>query len=228
MLSEEQRQAKKERQRRYREKNRERIAEYSRAYRKDNAEAIRQQEKSSPAREASQNRRDVVREATPERREWMRQYKRANRAAIAKQEREALEAMPHRKLAKNLRIRLNRAIKGGWKSGSAVELLGCSVEGAMKHIESLFEHGMSWDNWGEWHIDHIRPLASFDLENAEQLADACHYTNLRPLWKVDNLRKGARNTVGHTEINAFGDTSSGCALGQGTHRSDSGAAQCLH
>ncbi len=45
-------------------------------------------------------------------------------------------------------------------------------------------------------------------------------------WKVDNLRKGTRNTVGYTEINAFGDTSSGCALGQGTHRNDSGVAQC--
>jgi hypothetical protein len=53
-----------------------------------------------------------------------------------------------------------------------------------------------------------------------------HYTNLRPLWKADKLRKGARNTVRHTEINAFGDTSSGYALGQGTRRSDSGAAQC--
>ncbi len=96
----------------------------------------------------------------------------------------------------------------------------------MSHIESMFEPGMSWDNWGEWHIDHIRPLASFDLENAERLAEACHYTNLRPLWKVDNLRKGAKDTVGHTGINAFGDMSSGCALSQGTHRSDSGAVQC--
>ncbi len=96
----------------------------------------------------------------------------------------------------------------------------------MSHIESMFEPGMSWDNWGEWHIDHIRPLASFDLENAERLAEACHYTNLRPLWKVDNLRKGEKDTVGHTGINAFGDMSSGCALSQGTHRSDSGAVQC--
>lgn len=226
MLSEKQRQAKRERQRRYREKNRERIAEYLRAYRKKNADSIRQQEQTSLARKVIQKRRDAVRGMRPERQAYLWQYKQANRKKIAKQEREGLHANPQRKLAKNLRIRLNRAIKGGWKKGSAVELLGCSVEDAMMHIEALFEPGMSWDNWGEWHIDHIRPLASFDLEKAAQLAEACHYTNLRPLWKADNLRKGARNTVGHTEINAFGDTSSGYALGQGTHRSDSGAVQC--
>ena len=221
MLSEEQRQAKREQQRRYREKNRERIAEYSRAYRKDNAEAIRQQERNSEARKATQKRRDAARGMNPERKEYLRQYKQANRTEIAKKEREGLEANSQRKLAKNLRIRLNRALKGGCKNGSAVELLGCSTAEAINHIESMFEPGMSWSNWGEWHIDHILPLASFDLENAEQLAVACRYTNLRPLWKLDNLRKGARNTAGHAGINAFGDTSSGCALGQGTHRSDS-------
>ncbi len=226
MLSEEQRQAKKERQRRYREKSRERIAEYLRTYRTANAEAIRKQEKSSVARKKTQKKRDAIRNANPERREWMRQYKQANRERIAKQEREALCGNPQRKLAKNLRIRLNRAIKGGWKKGSAVELLGCSTAEAIKHIEAAFEPGMSWSNWGEWHIDHIRPLASFDLNDPEQLARACHYTNIRPLWKEDNLRKGARNTVGHTEIYACGDKSSGYALGPETHRSDSGAAQC--
>lgn len=60
------------------------------------------------------------------------------------------------------------------------------------HLEAQFQAGMSWDNYGEWHIDHIKPLASFDLEDTDQLKLACHYTNLQPLWAKDNLSKGAK------------------------------------
>lgn len=126
-MSEEQRQAKRNRQRRYRERNRERIAEYSRSYRRDNSDAIRKQEQNSPARKETQKKRNAGRGMDADRREYMRQYKQANRAEIAKNEREGLRSAPQCKLAKNLRIRLNRAIKGGWKNGSAVRLLGCSA-----------------------------------------------------------------------------------------------------
>ena len=53
---------------------------------------------------------------------------------------------------------------------------------------------MSWDNWNlaGWHIDHIRPLASFDLTDPVQLKQAAHYTNLQPLWAHDNYVKGSR------------------------------------
>ena len=49
---------------------------------------------------------------------------------------------------------------------------------------------MSWDNYGEWHIDHIRPMASFNLQEQEEQLKCCHYTNLQPLWAEENLRKG--------------------------------------
>lgn len=62
----------------------------------------------------------------------------------------------------------------------------------MSHLESLFKPGMSWENHGEWHIDHILPLASFDLTDEQQAAKACHYTNLQPLWASENMSKGAR------------------------------------
>jgi HNH endonuclease. len=53
---------------------------------------------------------------------------------------------------------------------------------------------MSWDNYGRdgWHIDHIRPCASFDLTDPEQQRQCFHYTNLQPLWAADNIRKGAK------------------------------------
>jgi len=91
-----------------------------------------------------------------------------------------------------LRNRLRSAINGNYKSGSAVGDLGCSIEAFKSYMESLFESGMTWDNWGVygWHIDHIMPLAGFDLTDRSQLLKACHYTNLKPLWCTENLKKG--------------------------------------
>ena len=98
----------------------------------------------------------------------------------------------HFKLACNIRSRLGAAIKNNWKSGSAVKDLGCSIEQLKKHLESQFQPGMTWNNWATdgWHIDHIVPLSSFNLENKEELKKACHYSNLQPLWAEDNLIKG--------------------------------------
>ena len=91
-------------------------------------------------------------------------------------------------------MRLHKALKNTFKSGSAVKDLGCSIEYLKAYLEGQFEPGMTWDNWGRrgWHIDHIRPLASFDLTDPEQFKQAVHYTNLQPLWAKDNLKKGKR------------------------------------
>jgi len=95
------------------------------------------------------------------------------------------------KLRSLLRCRLNAVIRGS-KKGSAVRDLGCSIEELKLYLEPKFQDGMTWDNWGKysWHVDHIVPLASFDLSDPEQLKKACHYTNLQPLWAYDNLSKG--------------------------------------
>jgi hypothetical protein len=71
-------------------------------------------------------------------------------------------------------------------------LIGCSVPQLRKHLEAQFTEGMTWDNHGEWHIDHIKPCASFDLTDAEQQLECFNYTNLQPLWASDNLSKGAK------------------------------------
>jgi hypothetical protein len=52
---------------------------------------------------------------------------------------------------------------------------------------------MSWNNYGKWHIDHVMPLSAFNLNNIEDVKKACHYTNLQPLWAIDNIKKS--NTV---------------------------------
>ena len=102
---------------------------------------------------------------------------------------------PQFKIAGNLRNRLNNAIKISSKSGSAIRDLGCSIENLKEHLESKFQPGMTWDNYGKgigkWQIDHIIPLSAFDLTDRQHIVLACNYLNLQPLWREDNLRKGA-------------------------------------
>ena len=80
------------------------------------------------------------------------------------------------------------------RSKRTLELLGCSLEHARKHLESQFKEGMTWDNHGfkGWHIDHIIPCASFDLTDPEQQKKCFNYKNLQPLWWQENLSKGSK------------------------------------
>lgn len=101
---------------------------------------------------------------------------------------------PAVRIAANLRARLGRAMRGETKAGSAVRDLGCTVEELKAYLEQQFLPGMSWSNYGPtgWHIDHRRSLASFDLTDRQQFLEACHFSNLQPLWFADNCSKGAR------------------------------------
>lgn len=93
------------------------------------------------------------------------------------------------KIAANLRSRLSKALVRKTKKGSAVRDLGCSVAFLRQHLEAQFQPGMTWENYGEWHIDHIKPLCNFDLTNREELKKATHYSNLQPLWAKENQSK---------------------------------------
>lgn len=94
------------------------------------------------------------------------------------------------KLRMQLRIRINDAIRSDQKAGSAVRDLGCSIDFLRQYLEAQFQPEMSWDNHGKlWEIDHIRPLATFDLSVKKQFLKACHYMNLRPLLRSENLER---------------------------------------
>ena len=88
-----------------------------------------------------------------------------------------------------------REILGKKKSGSASKWTGCSKQFLKDYLASLFTEGMSWDNYGEWHIDHIIPQAYFDFNNPDEVRMCWNYRNLQPLWGNDNIEKGANLPV---------------------------------
>lgn len=102
---------------------------------------------------------------------------------------------PSFKLLRSLRDRHYKAVKAAGKNKTfrTTILLGCSAEYLKQHIENQFSDGMTWDNHGVvWHIDHIVPLSKVNWEDSDSYAKACHYTNLQPLFALDNIRKGNR------------------------------------
>jgi hypothetical protein len=89
---------------------------------------------------------------------------------------------------------INRNLNGRSKKYDRSEkLLGCSWEEFINYIESKFTNGMTWENRGKkgWHLDHIRPCASFDLSDPEQQKECFHYTNLQPMWQPENQSKSS-------------------------------------
>lgn len=87
-----------------------------------------------------------------------------------------------------------RALSGRRKEIPTFDKLGYTLQDLKSHLESLFSDGMSWDNYGEWHIDHIVPMSAFKIDTFEcdNFKKAWALSNLQPLWAVDNLRKGNR------------------------------------
>ena len=98
------------------------------------------------------------------------------------------------KMRDRLRSSLSRAVRldGTSKTASAVKLLGCSIKDFRIYLESKFEVGMSWRNYGDWHIDHIMPCAIFDLSRPEHQRRCFHFSNMQPMWARDNFTKNAK------------------------------------
>jgi ribosomal protein L20 len=94
------------------------------------------------------------------------------------------------------RNRINTALRQNSKKSRTLELLGCSIEFLKEHLQKQFKGGMTWDNYGLWHIDHIRPCNSFDLSKAEEQAKCFNYINLQPLWAIENLEKSDKILTG--------------------------------
>lgn len=154
--------------------NRERRAanpEQFRAYENSRYKAKRERLKASPERLARY-------------RNWASNYAKSKR----------LSDMSFR-IAESLRRRLSEVVNRGARTRSALSLVGCSLDHLKRHLASLFMDGMAWENYGrgpgKWNIDHIVPCAVFNLSDLEQQKACFHWSNLQPLWSIENSRKKA-------------------------------------
>jgi predicted DNA binding CopG/RHH family protein len=95
------------------------------------------------------------------------------------------------RLIANCRSRIWKALKGVNKSIHTISfsLIGCDIEELKKHLEQQFKDGMNWNNYGKWHIDHIKPCLSFNLLDQKQILKCFNYKNLQPLWAKENRLK---------------------------------------
>lgn len=163
----------------YYQRNREIVLEKSRAARAEKGSPPRKiltpEEKSEAARARAKafyqgNRREILM-----RQHFPQQLNRIIAESIRKGIRKAI---------------LNPSTRG--RTAKVVVALKISVEEFRAYIAGKFLAGMTLDNYGEWELDHIKSLSKFDLSDDEQYAEACHYSNYQPLWKLDNQKKGAR------------------------------------
>jgi hypothetical protein len=168
------------------------MSEYHKNYRKENRARLRERAReeywldSKKACEKSRLRRILYRATRPtEVREYFKNYLRQRR-----------NHSPEFRILVSLRSRTNALLRGKNKSAKTLELVGCPIAWLEVHLESQFKPGMTWENYGPvWHIDHIRPCASFNLTNSEQQKICFHWTNLQPLFAKENLQKGDKYVV---------------------------------
>lgn len=116
------------------------------------------------------------------------------RERVRNQVRKRLKNDPIFLIKYRLRTRFYQYVKRGLakKQVKTSELIGCDWKYLKNHLQRRFKKGMSWQNFGEWHIDHIKPMAHFNLLDVKEQYECCNYKNLKPMWAFDNLSKGAR------------------------------------
>lgn len=177
----------KEYHRRYREARREKARRYAQEYREKFRDSINEKH-----RHFYLEHRERYLEKG---RQWRARNPDLVRIYAREKARQYREERPAFRLMQAIRSRIRNAIKskGGFKGQKTLEMIGCSADHLKAWLTFFFQPGMSWENYGEWHIDHVRPCAHFDLTNPDQQKECFNYTNLQPLWGKDNLKKGARD-----------------------------------
>lgn len=175
---------KKESRRRYLDKG-ERIKSYAADYRKNNPTANK---------DYYLNNSGYFKAYRQKHSERYKEWRDKNRASVKVWKRRKLAEDPSYKVACALRSYLSTKLRRSkaCKSRKTEDLLGCSFTEFKDYLERKFKEGMSWDNYGEWHIDHIKPCSQFDLSKVEEQASCFHHTNMQPLWAKENLIKGKK------------------------------------
>lgn len=177
----------------YRSENNDKIKIYLKEYYIDNLEYLTEYKK-----EYRINNADTIKQYALDNKEYKREYQKEyninNKDKVNKQRRiynkNRKEIDPIFKLTCTIRTLINVSIKGNGysKKSRTYEILGCSYEDFKTHLENQFTNGMTWENQGLWHLDHIYPI-SLAIDEYH-LIKLNHFTNFQPLWAEDNMKKG--------------------------------------
>lgn len=119
----------------------------------------------------------------------LRRRKKSKRCRFPSADRRSLHPMAHRVATRLLQCTQSAVARQTVGMELVSKTFGCSRDELCNHLESLFEDGMSWTNFKDWHIDHIKPLSSFNMLDEAEIYEANHFSNLQPLWALDNLKK---------------------------------------
>jgi len=181
---------------------------YNKTYSEKNKEKIKERS-SRYLLEHREERLETTRKYNDSHKEEKQQYQIDNKVIIAKKKKiyssthkkerneyhkKRFESDPSYKMSCSLRSRVRKVFYGKRKPAKTQELIGCTWEEFKIYMEKQFKPGMSWKNHGlhGWHVDHIIPIASFDLSDPEQARAAFHFTNCQPLWAEENMKKSDR------------------------------------
>lgn len=213
-----------ENSRRYRQENRERLNDWKRTWKKENPDKVREAGRGYAARHpeilADKSRRyrernpDVIATYNKKYRKENAEFVAALKRVWAANNRERENELRRERLAENLKDKefaaryrlnlrmansINRSLSGNKNGAEWGKLVGYTLEELMGHLEAAFSPGMTWENRGSkgWHIDHIKPIASFSFTSPNDVAfrECWAIENLQPLWWRDNLKKGAQVTL---------------------------------
>lgn len=181
----------------YRSKNKEKLNAQANARRKTWTEEDRQKEKEyqkAYRQKNAERRKELNRRWVAKNSDYVKEKQKAylpRRLAI-KRARRAVDPIQRLKDASRTRVSFILRKAGIPKFNRTFELVGCTPDFLKSHIEKQFKPGMSWENYGQWEIDHIRPIAAFDISKQDQLFAAFHYANCQPLWKIENRIKNCK------------------------------------
>lgn len=172
----------------YRLRNSEHIVEYNKKYKLNNPSYHKLYKLKNKQKIKEQNKQNRLNNKDRYE-QWRISNKKSINNKINQYNKNRKSIDPLFKLSCNLRTLIYNSIKrqGYKKTSSTFEILGCTFEEFKQHLENQFTEGMTWNNAGEWHIDHIYPVSLATDEN--HLIKLNHYTNLQPLWAIDNLKK---------------------------------------
>ena len=155
--------------REWKSKNKDKVQEWGREWRRKNKEKIKTYRKNYLLKPKTKEKQNI---------------------AIRRWKINKIKVDPIYRISERLRSYLSRSIKGQIKKPTKTEkIVGISYKELAKYLETKFKPGMTLTNYGEWHIDHIKPVTKFDLTKPGELEKCFHYTNLQPLWAKENIRK---------------------------------------